>query len=755
MAAAARLADAVQKQPLATACACFALCMAVAAGIGGLHFNANYKAYFDEDDAFLETHRRLVREFAQHDSVVVALEFERGQALTPGPLGLVAELVEQIRSLPNVSRVHTVFDLVGQLDTESPNELVEFETNETEQLIAHRDRLLADPRGHGLTIAEDESALLIEVVYALADDAGADELVSTLEKLRETVAQATAMSRLDPDIHYSGALALNESYVKVVRHDLAVFLPVFVSLLFLLLALFFRSANTAGLLIFVAALAVVSGFGIAGWLGLELAAINAFAPVIIASLTLAGGVHMAYVFAMARRAGASDSQALIGTIDENAVPLTLTSATTALGFLALATSPSPPVRVIGYIVAAGVVSGWFYNLVLLPLLLTITGHFTRTAALRQIPLQGLAKLAAQKPRTILAPFFVLLVASLLLVRGNEVNDNVFEYFPPEHELRQDTSFLQQRFSGINRITYSIGTDDAYGAFDSTLLQRLGDFASWARSQPEVRRVLTLTDIERFQKRLGDLTDGRPLERYRRLAQNYAPTDLGIEQLVDEDFSELAVHIYLAELDANAITDFNARANEWLKAHGPPYLFRGGGGSSLVFAHLGQRNARSMLYSLGAALVVISILCALVVRSWDGAWIGLACNTFPVLLVYAAWAVANGKISLGGAVVIGMIMGIVVDDSLYLLTKYARLKRSGNKQPALGAVTAVGPALVVTSVSLCVGLSTGLLSDFEPIVSMSVLSIGIIAAALGTDLLVLPALLALRYGQLNEADKARP
>jgi hypothetical protein len=89
---------------------------------------------------------------------------------------------------------------------------------------------------------------------------------------------------------------------------------------------------------------------------------------------------------------------------------------------------------------------------------------------------------------------------------------------------------------------------------------------------------------------------------------------------------------------------------------------------------------------------------------------------------------------------GMILGVVLDDTIYLLATYRHAVRRKMVDAIQYAIRRVGPALIVTTVTLVCGLSLGLLSDFGPIWNMSALSVMIIGVALLVDLLLLPALL---------------
>jgi len=190
--------------------------------------------------------------------------------------------------------------------------------------------------------------------------------------------------------------------------------------------------------------------------------------------------------------------------------------------------------------------------------------------------------------------------------------------------------------------------------------------------------------------------------------------------------------------------FDNRVRAWLDRHLTPFSYQGGAGANLTFAHLGQRNAASMVYSLGISLVAIALIAGLILRSAKAAWIGVVCNVVPVLAAYALWALVDGHIALGGAVVLGMILGVIVDDTIYLLARYRRLSQAQSDMVIPAMLDQVGPALIITTMTLSIGLMIGLLSDFAPILAMSSLSVSIILIALAADLLVLPALLQLGY-----------
>ena len=723
-----------------------AIVVALVLGADGLALNTNYNAYFDPDDPLISAHRELSEQYAQFDGIVVILQGREGDMLTPKNLGLLERITMAADEIPFVRRVSSITNLApANPDLEhNGNELSELFSSLDDQGAADERNLLDDVQVRGHLLSDDARFAAVEVAYSLPENGGPAQILESITALRKLVALEIAGADTAVDAYYSGTLALNEAYIRVVRHDLRLFVPALCVLMFGALLVLFRSIRLALCILATAGVSVADAFGTAGWLGFELASIHAFVPVIIASIAIASAVHIVTSYLHQRSAGNDTEGAIRTSLRENLLPLTLTSATTALGFLGLALSPSPPVRVVGYIVAIGIALSFFMTIALLPSLLWVFAKRANGSVNlpRMFRIERFTRVSAVNPGRIGVIFGIVGILGLGFVGGNEINDNVFEYFGTSNEFRRDTSLLDDHFNGVNGVSYAIESGHEYGIFAQEFLNAVQSFVAWLNEQPEVRRTLTITDFPQVRDRLDDPGLGRTLERYREFAQFHTPAGFGAEQYVNDDFSAVRIGIYLANLDSQALIDFDRRAQSWLSGYPAVHSYTGGSGPSLMFAYLGQRNAASMIISLGIALVVIGLASGLILRFAKVAWIGLICKLAPVVIVYAAWALFDGKIGLGAAIMLGMILGIIVDDTIYLLTNYVRRARIGRYTAIQDALEHVGPAIIITTLTLIMGLGVGMLSDFSPIYSMSALSVGVIACALMVDLFALPALLHL-------------
>ena len=707
--------------PRALAILVVVLSLLAAAGVTRLSSSSHYSVYLDDEDPALVAHERIQAEFGRGESLLVLLEAEDRDFLTPELWFLLEDLADALRQAPNVNAVIAASELGigGVVETASG------------QLIPDRDAIGEHGRVFGLLLSDDArlAALLVDVNLP---DYDAATVLGINDRIRTLVDQYTEDYSVAAS--YTGTQAMGGVYVEVVRSDLRVIMPLLLVTMFVLLAGLLGGLRTVLATLPLGLLAVASAFGIAGWASAELAAINTFAPIMILSISLAGCVHLVLAFQRLRRDGAVPGEAARFARQQVMLPMTIANGTTILGFLALLLSPSPPLRVVGYTVAAGIAVSWVACVVLLPGLLARFDPRVSRAQSLSVLLKGLAASAVRRRRSVLVATLGLAVVSSVLVSRNSVSDSVLDYFPSSHPFSAATHKTEKQLAGVNEVIYSINAGSAEALLDATTIRAIDGFVDWLREQPEVRRVSSLLDTDLIR---SAIESDRLQERLDVFARRGVS---GIElRELTRDRSGILVSVYVDRLDSRGIVDLDDRIRDAAIRLLPQFDISSGG-ASLIFARLGENNIRSMLLALSLGLLLAAVLFGLILRSLTVAVVGLACNVLPVLAVYGLWAVFEGTISLGAATVMGMILGIVIDDTVYLLTAWWRERRYADA--AVRAVADVGPALVTTTIVLAAGLAAGLLSDFMPVWSMSALSVGIIVAALIIDLVALPAMLQL-------------
>jgi predicted RND superfamily exporter protein len=367
-------------------------------------------------------------------------------------------------------------------------------------------------------------------------------------------------------------------------------------------------------------------------------------------------------------------------------------------------------------------------------------------------MERLAEFVIRRRRALFWGTALIVLGLTAMIPRNQLNDQFVEYFDRTIEFRRASDFASENLTGFYTIDYSLGAGEPGGISEPAFLNKVEAFAEWFRSQPGVIHVNTLTDImKRLNKNLhGDDPAYYRIPRERELAAQYLllyemslPYGLDLNNQINVDKSATRLNVTLQSLSSNQLLDMEQRASQWLKDNAPPSMQVAGSSPAVMFAHIGSRNIRSMLFGTTTALVLISLSLIVAFRSIKYGLISLIPNLVPAAMAFGIWALFVAQVGLALSVVISMTLGIVVDDTIHFLSKYLRARREKgfDAQDAIRyAFASVGTALWVTTLVLIAGFLVLATSHFELNRSMGLMTAITIALALAVDFLFLPPLL---------------
>jgi predicted RND superfamily exporter protein len=163
----------------------------------------------------------------------------------------------------------------------------------------------------------------------------------------------------------------------------------------------------------------------------------------------------------------------------------------------------------------------------------------------------------------------------------------------------------------------------------------------------------------------------------------------------------------------------------------------------MFSHIAKRNMISMITGTVLALLLISGILMIVLRSFRIGLVSMIPNLVPIAMTFGVWGLVFQEVGFAVAVVAPVALGIIIDDTVHFLSKYVRARREQGKN-AEDAVRysfhTVGTALWVTSLILVFGFLVLSYSGFRMNSHLGLMTTIAIVSALITDFLFLPPLL---------------
>lgn len=153
--------------------------------------------------------------------------------------------------------------------------------------------------------------------------------------------------------------------------------------------------------------------------------------------------------------------------------------------------------------------------------------------------------------------------------------------------------------------------------------------------------------------------------------------------------------------------------------------------------------RTQLRSFSIAALLVFLLLVVFLRSIGWGLFALVPNLLPVAILLGAMGSLGIALDVGTSMVAPLALGIAVDDTIHVMSRYLRHRRDGDSGEAAirKAVESAGRAVVTTSLALSLGFSTMLVSSFQSVANIGLLSALAVAGALVADLVLLPAMVS--------------
>ncbi|MFA0629849.1 RND family transporter [Vibrio sp. 10N.222.49.A3] len=747
----------------------FSIIILSALGAKNLYFRGDYNIFFEGTNKQLMAFDEIQTTFAKTDNLAIVVAPEDGNVFTPETLTLIQNLTVDAWQIPYSSRVDSLANYQHTEAVEDDllvEDLLYEEYEHTPERIAKVKQIaLNEPLLKNALVSASGDVTIVNVTVQLPEVDKTAEVQEVIAAINTMIAKYQA-DYPSVEFHKAGIIAMNNAFMMSAQEDSSTLVPLMLLVVLVFLTFMLRSFFSVVATLVVIISSIVATMGLSGWAGMFLSTATVNVPTLVLTLAVADCVHVIVTMRQAMQRGTEKAQAIQYSIKLNAMPILITSVTTAIGFLMMNMSDSPVLRDFGNLSALGVLIACFLSVTMLPALLKLLPvkrlSANPKAADKVTFMDKLGDFVVANRKALLPVSTLVIVGAAALIPLNKVNDESVKYFDTSSEFRQAADFMEQTVSGMTTISIAVKTNESQAIADPVFLQAIGDFTEWLRVQPETDHVATLSDVYmRLNKNMhGDDDSYYQLPLNRELAAQYLllyemslPYGLDLNNQINVDKSSIKMVLTVDNLGSVELVELEERIYSWFAANAPQYEVVASS-PSLMFAHIGETNMASMLSTLPITLVLISGLMIFALRSVRLGVISLVPNIAPAIIGFGLWALISGEINLGLSVVVTLTLGIVVDDAVHFLSKYQRARMEGKsaEEAVRYAFHTVGRALWITTVVLVAGFSVLAMSSFRLNSDMGLLSAIVIFIALVVDFILLPSLLMIFDKQTHYADK---
>lgn len=726
-------------------------CLALASGyfVTQLKFSFDFEQFFPQGDEDLLFFRDFIDNFEADDNfMLVALAREDG-VFDSMFLDKAHRFTLDAQSLPFVEESQSLTKFSYPLKTPfAVTSIPVIHLNEPSRYAADRARLLQDERFVHNFINEDATALVVFLRTASS---------MTLPESREHMAALQAsLDRYDfPETHLMGRPYFQQELVRMQQREIIV--SALVSGLLVSLVMFLLFRRFWGIIVSLVSigLGLLLFMGLLGATGRELNAIAALYPVLMIIVGTSDVIHIMSKYIDELRRGKSREEAIGVTIREIGMATLLTSVTTAIGFATLLTSKVIPIRDFGLNAAAGVIVAY---LTVLLFTTAVLSYFRtdqiiklgRGQAFWENLLQRSYLFGKKNTRLIAYGAVLTAVVCAIGIARITTNYNIISNMPRGEQITNDFRYFERELSGFRPLEFAIFTQGDYRAHDYVVLQEMAKIEDYLATFPFIHAIGSVTTIYKSlnQMHANNRVDAYQLpdteakyQRYRRLADN-VPV-LGANILVNKEGDKARITSRIFDVGADAVKAFGQSTDKWLSENIDSTIIDvRRTGTGLIIDKNAEYVRRSLLQGLGLAIVIVSLLMAILFRNWRMLVISVVPNVVPLLLAGALLGFIGIELEAGVSIVFAVIFGIAVDDTIHFLSKFKLARNQGlNIEEAIQVTfTETGKAIVLTSIILFFGFLVMLFSIHPPSVTIGLLISLTLLSAVLADLLLIPLLI---------------
>ena len=747
-------ADFVVNNRIKVAIATMLMAFAVFAGIPNLKLDTDGRVFMAANNPDKIMLDKFEQEFAKDDNLAIIILPKDGEVFTPRTLSAIGALTDDLWNLPYVRLVNSI--------TRFQNTYADGDMMVVEDLIPEPSMVTDEEAAAAKTAALDR----IEIRNSLINEEGSATGISVIFRLPgidlaseipdinaefEPLLEKYRAEYSDITFKASGSVAISQAFATASQKDGETLTPAMLVAMLVIVGMLLRSATGSLLILILAALSALVSLGALGWTRIPINSATAVAPLMVITLAVASSVH---ILSSVRQTMLKTSDRTIWArraLTDHGLGITVAVFTTAIGFLSLNFSISPPFRQLGNMVAGGMIGVWVFTMFLLPGLICWVPIRQKLgeASVDQFVVT-LGEFVIRNQKLLLIGIPVIIIGFGVGISQIKLEDDFLRYFDESFETRQATDLYETELGGLNVLEYSVDTGEEGGINSVAYLTKLDKLSKFLRAQPEVSHIRSISDTI---KRLNMNMNGDDPAFYRipetdeeasqflflyELSLGYG---MDLTDQINVDRSSTRVSAFVGYATTRQLITLDNKIQGWFDANAPE-LKSPVTGQTHVYTMISARDVPSMLKGTSLALVFISFVIFLVLRNLKLGIVSLVPNLLPALMGFGLWGYMVGNVTLAVSIVVAMTLGIVVDDTVHFLLKYANARKRGEtaEDSVRYAFKSVGMALTVTSLGLVIGFAILGQSGFAVNRDMARLTAITLSFALFVDFLFLPPLL---------------
>ncbi len=656
---------------------------------------------------------------------------------------------------------------------------VMFENDETYYELLYRRNELNEKQETG-SLSPEEAHELADVKKRFSNhrDKMRDIRHQDIAKIRSMMNKY----RTDTVLFLGGISMIADDLISFIKNDLKLFGLGVLFFLIVTLSFIFRRPRWILLPILCCGFSAVCMMGLLGIFNWEVTVISSNFISLQLIITMAITIHLIvrYRELHAENPDHDHKTLTLGAVTLMLKPCLYAGLTTIAGFGSLVLCDILPVRTFGLMMIAGIIVSLIMTFLFFPASIMLVQKEKTVGTVKTIfPLTSvLARLTERHGILIMILSGAALIISGIGITKLEVENCFIDYFKKTTEIYQGMKVIDQNLGGTTPLDVVIKieghntaapvsdeTDDGGDEFDdfgdftefdnaetedkywftSDKMEQVKRIHNYLDSLPETGKVLSLGTMLKVAEKLND---NKPLDNFK-LALLYSE--------IPDKFKELVLKPYVS-VEHNEVrysiriidSEKSLRRNAFLKKVNSDLVTKLGlkqenvrlTGMLVLYNNMLQSLFSSQIMTLGIVLAALLLMFLVLFRSFKIAIIAIFPNLLSILVVLGVMGWLKIPLDMMTITIAAISVGIAVDDTIHYIHRFMREFETDRQYlPAMHRCHGtIGHAMYYTSLTIIIGFSILVLSNFIPSIYFGILTGLAMFIALVAALTLLPQLI---------------
>lgn len=654
------------------------------------------------------------------------------------------------------------------------------------RLRDRRDELREKQMEEELTASEIEELSDLDKRIDAYNQAHIEQQQDDIASVREILGRHSDSASL----HLGGVPMIVADSIEFIRNDLVVFGAAVLVFLIVILASAFRKRRWIFLPLLTCAATCVFMLGLLGLLGWRVTIVssNFLSLLLILCLALTLHIIVRYREMHAAEPDAGQLKLVSETVQRIVTPCLYTALTTIVAFGSLLVSGIRPVIDFGWMMSIGIVVAFVYSFTIFPatLMLLEPGEPRERDDLTARITGALAGLIRRHGNWTLLAFAVLAVTGLTGIARLTVENRFIDYYRESTEIYQGMELIDRELGGTTPLDvvldapvtgadaeendYEDEFEDIYSDvdaadagitsrshwFNSRQLERVMKMHDYVDALPETGKVLSLASVAKVLRQIDPdvLRDNFELSIiYERLEPDIK--DQLFAPYLSDDGDQLRIGVRVFESDPTLRREalLETIRNGLMEQYGLDDDQVKLTGMVVLYNNMLQSLFQSQIQTLGAVFLAIMIMFLVLFRSLRIALTAIIPVMFAAALILGLMGWFGIPLDLMTITIAAITVGIGVDDTIHYVHRFRHeFSIDGDYWAAIERChRTIGRAIYYTSVTIMLGFSILVLSQFIPTIYFGVLTSLAMLIALLANMTLLPLLIATLRAMGNSPD----